>query len=150
MNQKLHYYTKLRILKLRWGEDLDELPRRIHNSVPEISKIVGILKSTIYKFLSVYKRNGLLERIKSLPKVPGSQKLTEDQINNLISKETLQIWQNKTIAMRVKEIEETFGVKISSTSLRSLYRFNNISLQRPSYKFYRTLKNPRLLHLEKV
>ena len=75
----------------------------------------------------------------------GSRKLSAEQIAVITSQEFLV--KNKHLALweRVKLIQEEFGVSMSVTTLRSIYKAHKISYVRVQYKYHRK-SSPEELH----
>ena len=71
-------------------------------------------------------------------------------LSQILSKPYLEQVRHLSICGRVHRINRDFGTNLGASTLRRIYRNDKVTYIKPSYKFTRKLKDPRLLLIEKV
>jgi transposase len=141
-NPKLrHFYNmdlKAYVVFLRYGQISEPGPN--WHTCKRISEIAGLKQATAFSIVKHWRLNGYQIVNLKLGQRPRAKWQTPEIINYLTKPKTLVEWAHLSLHQRVILIEQKFGVKISITTLATVYKKNKVSYIKPQYVYCRKLQ----------
>jgi transposase len=112
--------------------------KRIWLTPSEVFKRTGVRMSSQLKIIQRWRQRGFVI-IRN--KHPGlKERLTKDQVNWLISTDTLIEMSHLSLRRRAELVRQHLGLKtFSHVTLSKYYRKYNVTFKRPDYKYYKSI-----------